>query len=56
MKAVGLNEDDLDDDDSEYDFHGGDMSLYESRLDKVDEIQTLKETLGFINQTSPIVY
>ena len=50
MKEIGVDDYDYgDDDDSEYEYQGGDMSLYESRLDSIDEIQTLKETLMHVS-------
>lgn len=44
MKEFAIDDDGSDDDgdDSDYEYNGGDMSLYESQLDNVDEIQYLK--------------
>ena len=44
MDEFGLNDDD-DDDDSDYEYNAGDMSLYDSRIDDIDELTTLKSTL-----------
>ena len=32
-------------DDMKYEFSGGDGSLYESRIDHIDELKTLRDTL-----------
>lgn len=45
MKEFGIDDDGSDSDDSDYEYAGGDMSLYDSRLDDIDELKTLKETL-----------
>ena len=49
MDEFGINLDAEDDDDSEYEFNGGDMDLYESNFDKIDEIKFLKDILISIN-------
>ena len=46
MKEFGINEDDYDDeDDEDYEYNGGDMNLYDSLIDDVDEIEYLKNSL-----------
>jgi len=35
---------DLDDDDSDYDYHGGDTALYDSRTDKIDSLEVIIQT------------
>lgn len=46
MKEFGINEDDYDDeDDEDYEYNGGDMNLYDSLIDDVDEIEFLKNSL-----------
>ena len=52
MDEFGLNDDDDDDDDSDYEYNAGDMSLYDSRVDDIDELKTLKETMMAINQNN----
>jgi len=37
-----------DDDDSEYDAFGGDMCLYDSQLDTIDELNFMKETVDVL--------
>jgi len=32
------DDDGLDDDDSDYEYHGGESSLYDSRLDYIDSV------------------
>lgn len=41
--------DDDDSDDSDYEYHGGDASLYDSGFDEVDEIKYLRDALLFVN-------
>ena len=49
MNEFGLNDDDDDEDDDDYDYNGGDMSLYDSRIDDIDEMKTMKDTIQHIN-------
>lgn len=42
--------DDSDGDDSDFEFQAGDMQLYDSALDEIDELLFLKETLDGIYQ------
>ena len=49
MNGIGIDDDD-DDSDEDYEYNGGDMNLYDSRIDDVDEIDTLKKTLNYISQ------
>ena len=44
MKEFAVDED--DENDSDYEFNGGDMSLYDSRIDNLDELEFLKNTLS----------
>lgn len=37
----GANSDDTESDDSDYDFQAGDMALYDSTLDEIDELAYL---------------
>lgn len=54
LQAITLNVDDNDSDDEDYDFNGGDsLSLYDSRIDNVDELKFLKDTLSVLD---PNVY
>lgn len=46
LDAITLNVGENDSDDEDYDFNGGDsLSLYDSRIDNVDELKVLKDTL-----------
>jgi hypothetical protein len=46
MKEFAIDgSDDEEDDDSEYEYQGGDMGLYDSILDEKDEITYLKGIL-----------
>lgn len=49
-------EGDSDDDDSDYDFAGGDDVIYESRLDEYDELKVLKESLEAISHSNPTLF
>jgi hypothetical protein len=51
MDEFGLNDDD-DDDDSDYEYNAGEMSLYDSRVDDIDELKILKDTMMAINQNN----
>ena len=48
--------DDLDDDsdDSDYSAAGGDMNLYDSKLDDVDEMLFMRETMQVLMQNATI--
>jgi len=52
---MGIDDDD-DSSDSDYEYNGGDMNLYDSRIDDVDELRTLKESLQYIGQTNQALY
>lgn len=56
MDEFGLGEDDDDDDDSDYEYNAGDMALYDSRIDDIDELKTLRDTLTAINQSNQLLY
>ena len=55
MKELALDEDD-DENDSDYEFNGGDMSLYDSRIDDIDELQFLKNTVSGIHNADQATY
>jgi len=40
------SDDDDDEEDSDYDVLGGDMCLYDSRLDEIDELIYMQETIS----------
>ena len=42
-----------DEDDSDYEYHGGDAALYDSGFDATDEIKYLKDTLMTLGQQDP---
>ena len=46
---IEKEEDEDDSDDSDYEYTGGDLALYDSALDDVDELTLIKETLEAIN-------
>lgn len=48
--ANGEPDDDSDEDDSDFEFQAGDMQLYDSTLDEIDELLYVKETLDGIYQ------
>ena len=55
--AVDDDEEESDDDeDSDYDVLGGDMCLYDSRLDEIDELIFMKETVDVLYQQQNQVY
>ena len=41
-----------DEEDSEYDVFGGDMCLYDSKLDTIDELNFMKETVDGLYQNN----
>lgn len=43
--AADLEDEDDDEEDSDYDVLGGDMCLYDSRLDDIDELLFMKDTV-----------
>ena len=45
-------DDDDDDSDSDYEYTGGDLALYDSALEEVDELLFIKETLEGLNQAN----
>lgn len=44
------DEDDDDEDDDDYEYTGGDLAIYDSALDEIDELLFIKDTLERINQ------
>ena len=50
-------EDDVsDEEDSDYDVLGGDMCLYDSRLDDIDELVFMKDTIDVLYQQQTQFY
>lgn len=47
---INSDESDDDSDDSDYEFQGGDMGLYDSNLDDIDEIKWMRDTVQGIMQ------
>jgi hypothetical protein len=46
MKEFAINDEDYDDEnDEDYEYNGGDMGLYDSQIDEIDELKTLRDTL-----------
>lgn len=56
MKECALDDYGDDDDDSEYEYMGGDMSLYESKLDEHDEIHHLQKGLMNLDGGNNVLY
>ena len=53
-KEDNLLEDDYDEEeDSDYEYTGGDLAIYDSALDDVDELLFVKQTLENLNAASP---
>lgn len=50
FKNGEMPDDDEDDDDSDYEHCGGDMNLYDSKLDEMDELNYMKDTMGVLMQ------
>jgi len=46
----GVDDDSLALSDQTYEFNAGEMNLYDSRIDNVDELKTLKDTLLYLSQ------
>ena len=42
--------------DQSYEFNAGEINLYQSRIDNVDELVTLKDTLKFLSETNEDTY
>lgn len=55
MKELDIDAGDFDDDeeDSDYEYAGGDMSLYDSRMENVDELVLLKQMLTDMQTCNP---
>lgn len=51
IEEFGLDVDD-DENDSDYEYNGGDMDLYESNFDKYDELKFLRDSLIEINNAN----
>lgn len=49
-KGDDIDDEDDEDSDSDYEYTGGDLALYDSALDDVDELLFIKETLEKIMQ------
>lgn len=61
MRQLRIGQDDEghasdDDGDSEYEHRGGELCLYASRVQSVDEIRTVKETLIHLSSKHPEQY
>ena len=57
MKEFAINDEDYDDEnDEDYEYNGGDMGLYDSQIDDVDELKTLRDTLIELSSTNPPLY
>lgn len=56
MKEVAIDDFEDDDADSDYEYMGGDMSLYESRIEEFDELQNLKNVLVSLEGSNGAVY
>ena len=54
MKEFAIDDD--DENDSDYEFNGGDMSLYDSRIDNIDELEFLKTALSTIHNADQGTY
>ena len=52
MDEFGLDGEDDDDDDSDFEYNCGESSLYDSRIDDIDELKTLKDLIVQINQNN----
>ena len=50
------NEEDSSDDDSEYEYIAGDLALYDSALEGMDEILFVKDSLEAINMSNPELF
>jgi hypothetical protein len=44
-----------DSDDSDYEFNGGDMGLYDSNLDEMDELRFMRDTVQTLMQTNQML-
>jgi hypothetical protein len=51
MDEMGIDGGD-DSSDEDYEYNGGDMNLYDSRIDDVDELRTLKQALEYIGESN----
>jgi hypothetical protein len=49
-KKEDLDEDEDSNEDSDYELEGGDLAIYDSKLDDVDELVYLRDTLERLNQ------
>ena len=49
-KKAEAEDEDEDDSDSDYEFTGGDLAIYDSALDPIDELLFVKENLERLNQ------
>ena len=55
-KEEDLEEESDDGEDSDYDVLGGDLCLYDSRLDEIDELIFMKETVDVLYQQQNQIY
>lgn len=55
FKEGDIDDDDIDDDDDEdYEYAGGDMNLYDSKLDEIDELAYMKNTMNQLLQNQQL--
>lgn len=47
---IDISAEEDDDSDSDYEYAGGNLALYDSALDKIDELQFIKETFEGLSQ------
>lgn len=56
FKDAEIDDDEDDSEDSDYEYTGGDLALYDSALDDIDELIAVKETLQKISQVDMNYY
>lgn len=56
MDEIAIDDFNDDDADSDYDYIGGDMSLYESRIDELDELKNLQNVLVTLEGSNSALY
>lgn len=49
-------EEESDEDESDYEYNGGDMSLYDSAIDDLDELEHLKSAISRLHGTDQQLY
>ena len=48
-----MDDDEDDEEDSDYEYTGGDLAIYDSALDTVDELLFIKDALETVNAANP---